>query len=73
MMKAPLRTYSHLAGGQRMPSEYELVTTGLHHHTRSGFEVRVPIAQWYERYCAGARIVCSDWERFRDPRETTYA
>jgi toluene monooxygenase system protein E len=56
-----------------MPSEYELVTTGLHHHMRSGFEVRVPIAAWYERHCKGARIVCSDWELFRDPRETTYA
>src|SRR5262249_1283836 len=70
---APRRTYSHLAAGQRMPTEYELVTTGLHHHTQSGFEVRVPASAWYERYCNDSRLRRADWERFPDPRETTYA
>jgi toluene monooxygenase system protein E len=70
---ASRRTYSHLAKGRHIPTEYELVTTRLHHHTQSGFEVRVPIAEWYARYCTGSPLVCTDWERFRDPRETTYA
>lgn len=69
----PRRTYSHLAAQRRMPTEYELVTTGLHHHTRSGFELRGPVTRWYEQHVAGSPLVCADWERFSDPRETTYA
>ncbi|HEU4406921.1 MAG TPA: hypothetical protein VFS43_16760 [Polyangiaceae bacterium] len=56
-----------------MPSDYELVSTGLHYYTRSGFEVRVPLARWYEERVAGSPLACRDWEAFRDPRETTYA
>lgn len=56
-----------------MPTEYELLTTDLHHHVRGGLEVRVPAAAWIERYGADAALVCSSWDRFRDPRETTYA
>jgi toluene monooxygenase system protein E len=71
---APRKTYSHLADRQRMPTEYELVSTGLHDYTRrGGFEVNVPIAAWYEQYQSRSPLRCRDWERFRDPRETTYA
>jgi toluene monooxygenase system protein E len=69
---APRKTYSHLEGQKRMPTEYELVTTNLHYYTRRGFEVNVPIARWYEKYQRGSPLTCRDWERFRDPRETTY-
>jgi toluene monooxygenase system protein E len=71
--RATLKTYSHLAGGRRMPSEYELVTSGLVWHPRQGFEVNVPLAAWYREHQAGSPLACSDWERFADPRATTYA
>jgi toluene monooxygenase system protein E len=66
-----MKTYSHLAAGRR-PTEYEIVTTRLHHHVERGFEVRVPVADWYERYQRGSRWQAADWEAFADPRETTY-
>ena len=71
-MSAPLRTYSHLAGARRRPTEYELVTTKLHHHDK-GFEVAVPAAAWHARHGRGSRWRGADWGRFVDPRETTYA
>jgi toluene monooxygenase system protein E len=71
-MGAPLKTYSHLAGARRRPTEYEIVTTRLHHHVERGFEVAVPVADWYARHQRGSRWRAADWERFADPRETTY-
>jgi toluene monooxygenase system protein E len=70
---APLKTYSHLAGQRRMPSEYEVVTSQLLYHPAKGFEVVVPAGAWYQRYQREARLGCSDWEQFQDPRQTTYA
>ena len=67
-----LKTYSHLAGAQRMPSEYELVTTNLLYYTKNGFEVDVPLKKWYQQYQQGSPLRCSDWEQFRDPRQTIY-
>jgi toluene monooxygenase system protein E len=68
----PLKTYSHLSGQRRMPSEYEVVTTKLLYYPAKGFEVAVPARAWYERYQQGGRLGCSDWEQFADPRQTTY-
>jgi toluene monooxygenase system protein E len=68
----PLKTYSHLAGQKRVPSEYEVVTSQLLYYTKRGFEVTVPVTSWYERYQRGCPLTCSDWEKFSDPRETTY-
>jgi hypothetical protein len=67
-----LKTYSHLAEARRAPTEYEIVTSRLHHHVQHGFEVNVPLAAWYERFVTGSRWQAPDWERFADPRETTY-
>ncbi len=68
-----MKTYSHLEGSRRVPSEYDVVTSRLHYYvSRKGFEVKTPLAAWYERYQAGSPLRCADWERFRDPRETTY-
>jgi toluene monooxygenase system protein E len=73
-VKAPaLKTYSHLAAAQRVPTEYELVTTGLLYYPGRGFEVQVPLSDWYARYQSGSAFRGAQWERFRDPRETTYA
>jgi toluene monooxygenase system protein E len=69
---AGLKTYSHLPAGRR-PTEYEILSSRLHHHVERGFEVRVPVADWYERYQHGSRWQAPDWEVFADPRETTYA
>jgi toluene monooxygenase system protein E len=68
----PLKTYSHLAGQRRVPTEYEIVTTGLLYHPQKGFEVKVPTGPWYERYQRNGRLACADWEKFADPRATTY-
>jgi hypothetical protein len=66
------KTYSHLAGERRVPSEYELVSTALLYYTKRGFELNVPVKDWYERHQRDTALRCSDWDRFRDPRETTY-
>jgi toluene monooxygenase system protein E len=71
--RSRLKTYSHLQGQRRLPSEYELLTTELLYYPRRGFEVEVPLAEWYQKYQRESRFVCDDWERFADPRETTYA
>jgi toluene monooxygenase system protein E len=73
MSTAPLKTYWHLLEKQRMPSEYEIVSSRLLYYTERGFEVNVPAAAWYQRYQRDSAWQCSDWERFHDPRETTYA
>jgi toluene monooxygenase system protein E len=71
------KTFWHLLAQRRMPSEYEIVTSKLLLNTEEGFtgkrfELDVPLRQWYERYQQGSPLVCSSWEKFRDPRETTY-
>jgi toluene monooxygenase system protein E len=68
----PLKTYSHLAGKRQVPSEYEIVSTGLLYHPTRGFETDVPVRRWYQRYQRDARLRSDDWERFEDPRATTY-
>jgi toluene monooxygenase system protein E len=55
-----------------MPSEYQLVTTDMLYYTRRGFEVVTPLARWYREHQTGSALVASDWERFADPRQTTY-
>jgi toluene monooxygenase system protein E len=78
-MGAPLRprrsqkTYWHLLAERRIPTDYELLTSRLHYYVGRGFEVEVPLADWYRQHQAGSLLQCSNWERFHDPRETTYA
>ena len=60
-----------------MPTEYEIVTSKLLCYTGEGFtgkrfELDVPLKEWYRRYQEESPLVCSSWEKFRDPRETTY-
>jgi hypothetical protein len=68
----PLKTYSHLAGQKRVPTEYEVVTSQLLYYVKRGFELAVPVSAWYERHQRGSALTCGDWERFADPRQTTY-
>ncbi|HXU02655.1 MAG TPA: hypothetical protein VN903_16940 [Polyangia bacterium] len=67
------KTYWHLAGARRVPTDYEVATSKLHYYVGRGFEVEVPLADWYRRYQAQSALACDDWDRFVDPRETTYA
>ena len=67
------RTYWHLEKLKRKPSDYEITTSRLLYYVQRGFEIEVPVAQWYRDHQAGSKLQCSDWERFADPRETTYA
>ncbi|HSY36498.1 MAG TPA: hypothetical protein VK814_12160 [Acidobacteriaceae bacterium] len=74
---APQKTYWHLLSQKRMPTEYEIVTSKLLCYTGEGFtgkrfELDVPLKDWYRRYQEESPLVCGSWERFRDPRETTY-
>ena len=74
---AQQKTYWHLLQQKRMPTEYEIVTSKLLCYTGEGFtgkrfELDVPLKDWYRRYQEESRLVCSSWEKFRDPRETTY-
>jgi toluene monooxygenase system protein E len=69
--KTQLKTFSHLATERRVPSEYQIGSSGLHWYPQRGFEVATPLAGWYEEH--QSRLRCSDWERFGDPRATTYA
>src|SRR5689334_129349 len=66
------RTYSHLMGTRRMPSEYEIVTSRLHWYVKAGFEVATPIAPWYAKWQRESPLAAEDWDAFLDPRETTY-
>jgi toluene monooxygenase system protein E len=74
---AQQKTYWHLLQQQRLPTEYEIVTSKLLCYTGEGFtgkrfELDVPLKDWYRQYQEGSPLVCSSWEKFRDPRETTY-
>jgi hypothetical protein len=62
-----------LSGTKRVPTDYELATTDLLWYPRlGGFEVRVPLGQWYERHQRGSPLESAAWDAFVDPRETTY-
>lgn len=71
------KTYWRLLSQRRMPTEYEVVTSKLLCYTGEGFtgkrfELDVPLKAWYRQYQEESPLVCSSWEKFRDPRETTY-
>lgn len=65
------RTYWHLEGRGKKPSEYEIATTRLLYHPERGFEVALPFEAWWKEHHAALSV--ADWERFADPAETTYA
>jgi toluene monooxygenase system protein E len=71
LRKTQLKTFSHLAGERRLPSEYQIGSSRLHWYPVRGFEVATPLGAWYQQHQSLLRA--SDWERFADPRATTYA
>lgn len=71
----PLKTWSHLAGQRRRPSEYEIVSTNLLWHTRNAetpFDVDGFMSEWYRKNLFGSPLKHADWDTFRDPDETVY-
>jgi toluene monooxygenase system protein E len=68
-----MKTFSHLAGTGKKPSDYEISTTNLLY---SGGKIELdtssPVAQWYARNREGSPLQCSDWGQFRDPQEFFY-
>jgi toluene monooxygenase system protein E len=64
------RTYWHLQGQTRRPSDYDIGTSRLLYYPGRGFEVKTPVAAFHSKHATALR--CNDWEAFRDPRETTY-
>lgn len=69
----PQKTYWHLLGNRRLPSDYEIVSSNLHYYMGRGFEVQVPLHHWYQQYQQDSPLTCRNWEQFVDPRQTTYA
>ncbi len=65
------KTYPHFQGLERMPSEYEVVSTRLTYNVQ-GFDVSTPVVDWYGKYRDASPLVCRDWDRFYDPRQTIY-
>ena len=74
----PLKTWSYLStGSRRRPSEYEVVSAGLHYHTLDAerpweLDPEIPMAQWYKRYRNQSPLTHPDWDAFRDPDEMIY-
>src|SRR6201986_5077191 len=70
----PRKAYTRRAAGRRVPLEYELVSTDLHYNYPMRFELPAtnPVVAWYYRYREGSALRAADWERFADPRSTTY-
>jgi toluene monooxygenase system protein E len=66
------KTYWHLAAAKRKPTEYEIVTSKLLYYVGRGLEVTLPTSSWNAQYQTGSPVKCNDWDRFYDPRQTTY-
>lgn len=73
----PLKTWSHLAGRRRKPSEYEIVSTNLHFSTDNPdapFELdpNMEIQEWFRSNRNKSPLQHADWNSFRDPEEIVY-
>jgi toluene monooxygenase system protein E len=71
-MTAQQRTYWHLEGLRRVPSEYDIASSRLLYYPGREFAIDSPVAEWYARYQKGSPLKLPQAEDFRDPRETTY-
>jgi toluene monooxygenase system protein E len=73
----PLKTWSHLADRRRRPSEYEVVSVGLHYSTDNPdcpFELSPDLMmnQWYRKYRNDSPMAHPNWNDFRDPDQIVY-
>ena len=72
-----MRTWDHLAGQRRRPSEYEIVSTNMNHTTLDPdrpLEIgsHDPWSEWYKKYRNASPLRHPDWDAFRDPDEMVY-
>ena len=72
-----LKTWSYLSGGRRRPSEYEVVSAGLHYHTIDPdnpweLDRNIPMAEWYRVHRNQSPLKHDDWDAFRDPDAMIY-
>jgi toluene monooxygenase system protein E len=72
-----LKTWSHLAGPRKRPSEYEIVSTNLLHWTfdrKLPFhpDPNLPMNRWYRKFVWDSPIQHENWDAFRDPSALTY-
>ncbi len=75
-LSKPLKTWSHLAGKRRRPSEYEIVSTNLLWSTDDempwALSPDIDMNKWYLRYRNNSPLKHDDWDAFRDPDEMVY-
>ena len=75
-LSKPLRTWSHLAGQRRRPSEYEIVSTDLLWSTDDAMpwalSPDIDMNKWYVKYRNESPLHHDDWDAFRDPDELVY-
>ena len=75
-LSKPLKTWSHLAGKRRRPSEYEIVSTNLLWSTDDempwALSPDIDMNKWYLRYRNNSPLRHDDWDAFRDPDELVY-
>ncbi|NUQ34200.1 MAG: hypothetical protein HUU29_04590 [Planctomycetaceae bacterium] len=64
------KTYWHLLSQRRAPSDYEVVTSRLLYYPGKEPEVHTPVGAWMGKH--RSTIPPETWERFNDPRQTTY-
>lgn len=73
----PLKTWSYLSKQRRRPSEYEIVSAGLHFTTNNPEcpweqDPNVFMNQWYRKNREGCPLSHLHWDGFRDPDELVY-
>jgi toluene monooxygenase system protein E len=73
----PLKTWSHLAGARKRPSEYEIVSVNTLYSNdpqRPPLELSVDLAmnRWYQKHRSESRLQHPDWNAFRDPDAAIY-
>ncbi len=73
----PLKTWSHLAGNRRRPTEYEIVSTNTlwstpNHKLKWKQASATPVVQWRHKYRDESPLQHRDWDAFRDPDQFVY-
>lgn len=73
----PLKTWSHLAGRRRRPTEYEIVSTNLLWHMRDqakpwDVDENGPMSKLYVNHRNNSPVTRDNWDNFRDPDEIVY-
>lgn len=73
----PLKTWSYLSGQRRRPSEYEIVSAGLHFSTDNPAcpweqDPNIFMNRWFRKYREDSPLRHPSWNDFRDPDELVY-